>query len=147
MAIQAGGVHLRVAGESLPISLLVDRRDGTASILLPVLKLYNTVAIGRYDPERTILRGARFERHGERHLTGLACSDWAASSPQGHASACITQDGVILAGTASDRSGELGTVRATTVVYGTLPPVLFRLPDGYHDAGGMIGIAGLGQGQ
>ena len=143
VSIQAGGLHLRVAGESLPISLLVDRRDGSALILLPMLKLYNTVTIGRFDPERTILRGARFERHGERHLAGLACTDWTAISPKGHASACITQDGVILAGMASDASGDLGTVRATTVAYGALPPVLFRLPDGYHDTGGVLGIAGV----
>ncbi len=142
VSVQAGGLHLRVAGESLPISLLVDRREGTAAILLPMLKLYDTVAIGRFDPERTILRGAHFERRGDRHLAGLACTDWTAVSPRGHASACITPDGVILAGMASDASGDLGTVRATVVAYGALPPVLFRLPDGYHDAGGAIGLAG-----
>ena len=135
VAIEAGGRHLRIAGEDLPTAFLVDRGAGTATILLPLLKLYTTVAIGRFDPERTILRGARFERHGARHLAGLACTDWAASSPQGHASACITPDGVILAGTASDASGELGTVRAATVVYGPLAPVLFHRPDGYRDAG------------
>ncbi len=135
VAIEGGGQHLRIAGEDLPTAFLVDRGAGTATILLPLLKLYTTVGIGRFDPERTILRGARFERHGERFLAGLTCTDWSAFSPQGHANACITPDGVILAGTASDRSGELGTVRATTVAYGALAPVLFRRPDGYHDAG------------
>ena len=135
VAIEGGGRHLRIAGEDLPTAFLVDRGAGTATILLPLLRLYTTVGIGRFDPERTILRGARFERHGERSLAGLVCTDWAASSPQGHANACITPDGVILAGTASDASGKLGTVRATTVAYGALAPVLFRRPDGYRDAG------------
>ena len=113
----------------------MDRPAATATILLPLLKLYTTVGIGRFDPERSILRGARFERHGERHMAGLACTDWTAVSPQGHASGCITPDGVILAGTAWDGSGELGTVRAATVSYGALPVVLFRRPDGYSNAG------------
>ncbi len=142
VSIEGGGRHLRVAGESLPVALLVDRSSETAAILLPMLKLYNTVAIGRYDPERTVLRGAQYERQGERHLAGLACTDWTAHSPQGRASACITRDGVILAGAASDASGALGSVRATTVDFTPLPPVLFRLPDGYHDAGGAMGLAG-----
>ncbi len=133
--IEGGGRHLRIAGEELPTAFLVDRNAGTATILLPLLKLYTIVGIGRFDPERTILRGASFQRHGQRSLAGLACTDWTAFSQQGRASACITPDGVILAGTASDRSGELGSVRATTVAYGALEPVLFRLPDGYHDAG------------
>ena len=137
VAIEGGGRHLRIAGEDLPTAFLVDRGAGTATILLPLLRLYTTVGIGRFDPERTILRGAVFQRHGERALAGLACTDWTAASAQGHASACITADGVILAGSASDRSGELGSVRATTVAYGALEPVLFRRPDGYRDAGAL----------
>ncbi len=137
VAIEGGGRHLRIAGEELPTAFLVDRDAGTATILLPLLKLYTVVGIGRFDPERTILRGATFQRHGERSLAGLGCTDWTAVSPQGHATACITPDGVILAGAASDRSGELGRVRATTVDYGALGPVLFRRPDGYHDAGAL----------
>ena len=148
VAIEAGGRHLRIAGADLPTAFLVDRPASTATILLPMLKLYSTVGIGRFDPEQTVLRDARFERHGLRSLAGLDCTDWTASSRQGRASACITADGVILAGTASDQSGPLGTVRATNVQYAPLPPILFRRPDGYRNAGdlsGVIGIAGANQ--
>ena len=143
VAIEAGGRHLRIAGEDLPTAFLVDRPAETATILLPMLKLYSTVSIGKFDPEQTILPGARFERHGQRTMAGLACTDWTARSPRGQASACITEDGVILAGTAADGSGPLGTVRASTVRYGALLPVLFRRPDGYRSAGDLSGFAGF----
>ena len=144
VAIEGGGRHLRIASADLPTSFLVDRPDGTATILLPMLKLYATVGIGQFDPERTVLRGARFERHGGHSVAGLACTDWTAVSVQGHAEACITEDGVILQGSATDRHGLLGSVRATTVEYAALAPVLFRRPDGYTNAGSLP-IAGFQQ--
>ncbi len=135
VAIEGGGEHLRIASESLPTSFLVDRGAHRLAILLPLLKLYSTVGTGRFDPQETVLKDARFERHGARRLAGLACTDWSARSEQGTASACITEDGVILAGTAADKHGPLGSVRATNVHYGALPKMLFRLPSGYRDAG------------
>lgn len=135
--IEAGGRHLRIASEQLPTAFLVDRPAQTATVLLPMLKLYATVGIGRYDPEETVLRGASFTRHGRRRVAGLACTVWSAVSPQGHAEACITDDGVILAGTAWDAHGEIGSVQASAVQYGALPPVVFRRPDDYRSAGSL----------
>ncbi len=146
VAIEGGGRHLRITSADLPTAFLVDRPGGTATILLPMLKLYATVGIGAFDPERTILRGARFEQHGGHSLAGLGCTDWTATSAQGRADACITADGVILQGSATDRHGLLGNVRATTVQYGALEPVLFRRPDGYTNAGSLP-IDGLGGAQ
>ncbi len=141
--IEGGGTHLRITSPELPTAFLVDRPAETATILLPMLKLYATVGIAKYDPEQNVLRGARFDRHGVRFLNGLACTDWTAFSAQGHASACITDDGVILAGSATDRHGLVGAVHATTVHYRALPPILFRRPDGYNNAGSIpVGVPG-----
>ncbi len=146
VSIAAGGAKLRITAQDLPTAFLVDRPLHTATVLLPMLKLFATYNIGRFDPENTVLRGARFERHGRERLAGKSCTDWTAMSAQGTASACITEDGVILRGHASDRHGELGTLLASTVEYGPLPPQLFERPSGYTDAGTLpIGVTGLKQ--
>jgi hypothetical protein len=144
--IEGGGGHLRITSPELPTAFLVDRPAETATILLPMLKLFATVGIAKYDPEQSVLRGAHFDRHGVRFLDGLVCTDWTAFSAQGHASACITDDGVILTGTASDRHGLLGAVHATTVQYRALPPILFRRPDGYRNAGSIPVDSGVAAG-
>ncbi len=137
VAIEAGGRHLRVTSAELPTAFIVDRPEGVATILLPMLKLYATVGVGAYDPERTVLRGARFERHNQHSVAGLVCTEWTAASAQGQAQACITVDGVILQGQAADRHGLLGRVRATRVQFGALDPVLFRRPEDYSNAGSL----------
>jgi hypothetical protein len=144
VSILGGGTKLRITSEDLPTAFLVDRPSETATILLPMLKLYATVGIGPFDPQQTILKRARFERHGQEHFAGHACTDWTAISPNGQASACITDDGVILRGTAEDRHGLLGMVQADHVDYGGLSPELFRRPPGYRNAGALPvdGLAG-----
>jgi hypothetical protein len=147
VSIQAGGAHLRITSPDLPTAFLVDRPAQVATILLPVLKLYATVGIGAYDPQRTVLRDAHFVGHGQERLAGRACTDWTARSPRGQAEACITDDGVILRGSAADRNGPIGAVDAARVQYGDLSPLLFRLPGGYHDAGSLpvAGLSGAGR--
>ena len=143
VSVQAGGAHLRITSADLPTAFLVDRPAHLATILLPFLKLYATVGIGQYDPQETVLRQARFERHGRAMVAGLACTNWTAASPQGEAAACISDDGVILRGTAADANGRLGAVQATMVQYGPLPSELFRRPAGYSNAG-TLPVDGLG---
>lgn len=143
VSVQAGGAHLRITSADLPTAFLVDRPAQVATILLPLFKLYATVGIGAYDPQETVLRSARFERHGMSVVAGHTCTDWTAISPQGQARACITDDGVILRGTASDRHGPLGAVLASTVQYGALSPALFRRPADFHNAG-TLPLDGMG---
>ncbi len=137
VSIAAGGARLRITAQDLPTAFLVDRPAHVATILLPMLKLFTTVKIGAFDPQETVLRGARFERHGHETLAGRDCTDWTAQSPQGSAAACITDDGVILRGRAADRHGDLGAILASTVQYGALPPALFVRPPGFSNAGAL----------
>jgi hypothetical protein len=141
--IAAGGARLRISAEDLPTAFLIDRRDHVATILLPMLKIFATVKIGDYDPQETVLRGAHFERHGTETIAGRPCTDWTAVSAQGAASACITEDGVILRGHAANHQGDLGTVLASTVDYGALPADLFERPPGFANAGSLP-VGGLG---
>jgi hypothetical protein len=133
VAISAGGRRLHITSEDLPTTILVDRDTETAEILLPLLRAYAELRIGRYDPERTILHGAGFTRGPERAFLGRRCTEWRAVSQDGHASACITPDGVILQGAASsNRRGDLGAVQARRVTAGTLPAELFQVPPDFQ---------------
>jgi len=147
VSIAAGGTRLRITAQDLPTAFLVDRRDHVATILLPMLKMFTTVPIGDYDPQTTILRNAHFERNGTATIAGYPCTNWKAISPQGSAAACITDDGVILRGRATNHHGEIGAVMASTVEYGAIPPEVFQRPRGFSNAGNLpIGaLAGLKQ--
>jgi hypothetical protein len=135
VSIEAGGAHLRIAGQDLPLSILVDRPAGVAHVLVPLLRAYSSVDIARYDPERGVLRGAVFTRGGTERLAGGRCTDWRAASASGTASACITEGGVILKGEFANRNGAGGAVLATSVDYAPLPRWTWSLPAGFHDMG------------
>jgi hypothetical protein len=135
VAIQAGGTRLRIVGDELPTSFIVDRRSETAAIVLPMLKTFTRVSIARYDPAQTVLAGASFVRGARDVVAGFACTHWRARSARGTAEACLTEDGVILQGSVtSDRKGTLGIVRALRVSYGGLPPQIFTVPDDYVES-------------
>jgi hypothetical protein len=144
VSIEAGGRRLRISAQDLPAIFLVDRPAGTATILVPLLRGYATASISRYDPEVTILRGARFTKGGAEMVAGLACTDWKAVSASGSAAACITPDGIILKGSATDRHGGTGSVVASSVAYGGLDPSTFERPEDYKFVGdlppGLLGM-------
>jgi len=144
VSIQAGGRRLRISAQDLPAIFLIDRPAGTATILVPLLRGYATASISRYDPEATVLRGARFTRGGAETIAGLACTDWKAVSASGSAEACITPDGIILKGSATDRHGGSGSVVASTVAYGSLDAATFERPEDFKFVGdlppGLLGM-------
>ena len=63
LSVALGGVGGRPPRFPLT-TFLVDRPAGEATILLPMLRAYSAVKIGKYDVERTVLRGAHFTRAG-----------------------------------------------------------------------------------
>ncbi len=146
VAIAAGGRLLRVTSPDLPTQILVRRDMETATIMLPLLRMYADLPIGRYDPERTVLRGATYVGTGEARVAGLRCALWRATSPEGEARACITENGVILRGEArSDRRGALGAIVARRVVFGNLPAETFTVPPEYQRSPIAIDPQGLGR--
>ena len=135
VSIEAGGVHLRIQGDEIPASIVVDRNAGLAHVMVPLLRAYTSLSVARYDPERTVLRDARFERVGQEQLSTGRCTDWIARSASGTASACITEGGVILKGDVTNRHGRVGSVLATAVAYAPLPPWTWAIPADWHDLG------------
>jgi hypothetical protein len=146
VSIAAGGRKLRVISPDLPTTIVVRRDTETASIMLPLLRMYAELPVGRYDPERTVLRGAGYTSVGEARVAGLACTQWRAVSAEGEARACITGQGVILRGEArSVRRGALGAVVARRVAFGALPASDFEVPGNYTKSPIAIDAQGLGQ--
>ena len=133
VAIEAGGQHLRITSPELPTTFLVDRGAGMAQIVLPLLRAYTDMKIAKFDPQRTVLRGAHFTRGGSARVAGRDCVNWHAESSQGTADACITDDGVIMRGAAnSARRGNLGQLVASRVIYGTVPQAAFEVPPDFQ---------------
>ena len=146
VSIAAGGRLLRVISPDLPTTIVVRRDTETASIMLPLLRMYAELPVGRYDPERTVLRGATYTSVGEARVAGLGCMQWRAVSAEGEARACITDHGVILRGEArSARRGALGAIVARRVVFGVLPAETFEVPADYQKSPIAIDAQGLGQ--
>jgi hypothetical protein len=83
--------------------------------------------------------GLRFARAGHRTVAGLGCAVWIVRGPGGHGDACVTHDGVVLAGEGEgdkpDDQGQIpyGRLAATSVTYGTLPASLFEAPSGLQE--------------
>ncbi|WP_338663364.1 hypothetical protein VQH23_24930 [Pararoseomonas sp. SCSIO 73927] len=122
--------------------MLVDRRAGTA-----VMVMDGQRAVMALPPEavraltQAVPEGVRFERRGTATVAGQACTEWAATGPQGQGVACLTQDGVTLRATGQAPNGGQGGIEATEVRYGAQDPARFRVPEGYQTMQGMPGGA------
>jgi hypothetical protein len=83
--------------------------------------------------------GLRFARAGHRIIAGVACAVWTVRGPDGSGQACVTQDGIILAGEGQgDRPAKQGQIqagrlKAVTVSYAPLPASLFEAPSGLQE--------------
>ena len=146
VAVKAGGMRLRITSDVLPTTLLVDRVTEKAAIMLPMLRAYSDIKIGRFDPSNTVLKGASFTRGPVEHLAGHDCTVWQAASAQGTAEACITPDGVILRGAVqNEKRGKQVTITATRVEFGAVPDAEFAVPPDFQRSPFKLSLDGLGK--
>lgn len=81
----------------------------------------------------------QFRPRGHRMVAGHRCMEWSVLGPDGHGNACITRDGLLLAGegqgNAPDSSGQIpsGRLTAVSVSYDTVPPDVFAIPPGLQE--------------
>lgn len=132
VGIEAGGIRLRVTSPALPMALVLDRAQGRGLVMLPMLKLYSTVGLGGFGLDGPAIKRLRFERQGQDRVAGHTCTRWTVTAPGGQGHACLTPDGVILAGDSTDHHGTTHSLIATALRYEPLPPALFQLPEGFH---------------
>jgi hypothetical protein len=146
VAIRAGGTKLRITSDTLPTTLLVNRDTEQAAIMLPMLRAYSDVKIGRYDPEHTVLKDASFLRTGRDRVAGHECTVWRSTSKDGTAEACITPDGLILRGAVdSDKRGRQVTVDATRVDFGPIAEAEFEVPPDFQKSPFKLSLDGFGK--
>lgn len=145
VAVAAGGRQLRITSDMLPTTILVNRDTGMADIVLPMVRMYSALPIGRYDPQNTVLKGARFQAAGQARVAGRACTEWHAQSEQGRASACITPDGLILRGSVTNQHGRDVTILATAVLPGPVPRDQLTVPPGFQPSPFKLSLKGIGQ--
>lgn len=114
--------------EAGPIYVLADPRTRQATLVMQsfALRLPPGDRTFAYLPDE----GTRFVRGPAASVAGYRCTNWTVSSSHGSGTACITDDGVILRGTAADRNGHGGAIEAVSVSYGPQPPALFEVPQG-----------------
>lgn len=141
-----GGKRLQITSPELPTMLLINRADGVAEVVLPVLRAFSRMDIRGMDPETTILRDASFTRRGQAKIAGRACTRWQAESPQGAGEGCFTADGVLLEGALrSTRRGELVRVIARAVADYAPPPQDFDVPEGFSESPFQLNPKGFGK--
>ena len=146
VAVKAGGMRLRITSDTLPTTLLVNRDTEKAAIMLPMLRAYSDIKIGRFDPTNTVLKGANFTQGGQERVAGHECTVWRAASAEGTAEGCITADGVILRGAvANEKRGKQVTLTATRVEFGPVPDADFVVPPDFQRSPFKLGVDGLGK--
>jgi hypothetical protein len=83
--------------------------------------------------------GLSFARAGHQTIAGVGCTLWTVRGPHGSGDACVTHDGIILAGEGQgdrpDDHGQIpsGRLVATSVSYAALPAALFAPPPGLQE--------------
>ncbi|MCB8879394.1 hypothetical protein ACELLULO517_04055 [Acidisoma cellulosilytica] len=81
----------------------------------------------------------RFQPRGQRQVAGHGCMDWSVEGPGGQGEACITRDGILLAGSGQgnkpDDQGQIqsGRLTAISVNYDPVPPDAFAIPPGLQE--------------
>ncbi len=69
---------------------------------------------------------------GMKRIADVPCQEWSIESPRGKATACVTEDGLILAEDGVDADGLQGRLQAVSVRYEDIPADRFQPPAGFQ---------------
>lgn len=120
--------------------LLLDRGAERVLLVSPGKHLIFAVSSGGF-LHRDVGPGANleFRPRGQREIAGHGCTAWSVVGPGGHGEACVTRDGIVLAGQGQgnrpDEHGQVpaGRLTAVAVSYAPVPPALFAIPPGLQE--------------
>jgi hypothetical protein len=135
------GDLLRVDGPAGEGDTVLDRTTGTLTVVINASHAFMVIPSKSPVPDPFLLDpAADYKRTGtSQTIASVPCTDWLATSKQGHAQVCISDDGLLLAAKGVDGTGASGQVRAVKVSTGPLAPDLFTPPSSYqriaHPAG------------
>ncbi|QHC35738.1 hypothetical protein FMA36_09840 [Komagataeibacter xylinus] len=112
---------------------ILNRMSRQVTIIINPQKVYSQLD-ARYGIRNPFLLdlSMTFARKGTSSVAGVACTQWDVTTDQGNATACVTDDGVVLQEIGVDGDGLKGRLEATKVVYGPIPDSMFQPPEGYR---------------
>lgn len=130
----AEGARMRIDSGDGAASTVLDRTAQTVMIVLNGPRVYSRLT------DRTGVRNPflldvsmQYRRLGSATIAGIDCTRWSVTSPQGQASACVTENGLILSEDGVDADGLKGRLKAISVSYDTIPTSTFEPPEGYQE--------------
>jgi hypothetical protein len=120
---------------------ILDRPGQTVTLVMNKQKLYVQFSprSGLRNPFLLDL-SMHFTPAGTGEVAGLACQKWTIATQRGNATACVTEDGVILSESGVDSEGTQGQLTALNVQYGPIDPSLFLPPAGYQKVTGHMPV-------
>lgn len=113
---------------------ILDRPGQVVTLVMVPRKLYAHIRPqhGLHNPFMLDL-GMKYTKGGKETIAGAVCDHWDIQTAHGKASACVTDDGVILAEDGVDADGASGSIRAVSLSYGDLPTATFQPPAGFQE--------------
>lgn len=112
---------------------ILDRDRKLMTVVINPARVYMEIPEREAPPSPFLLDASmRFTRVGTDEVAGLGCTHWAITAASGSATACVTQDGVLLSEEGVDSQGARGRLVAQRVTYGLLPTTVFQPPAGYN---------------
>lgn len=119
-----------MASQAPTASLIFDTERDRAVTLIPERKAYmQRDTKGLANPGLFLGPTLAYTREGTEQFAGLTCTDWAIKKDNADASACVTNDGVVLKASGAGEHAEHLT--AVSVTYGPPPNDAFSIPKNY----------------
>ncbi|GBQ97318.1 DUF4412 domain-containing protein [Asaia lannensis] len=130
---KAEGDKLRIDAADRAGSTILDRPAQRVTLIMHKQRVYTSFAPkhGLRNPFMLDMT-MQYAPDGTGMVAGLACNKWTITSPHGKATACVTEDGVILSEEGVDADGLHGKLEAQTVTYGPLAESQFQPPADYQ---------------
>lgn len=119
-----------VGSRAAEASIIFDTTNDRAVTLIPGRKAYMQRSTkGLANPGLFLSPTLTYAKQGTEHFAGLTCTDWTIKTDAAQASACVTDDGVILKATGAGKGAQ--NLTAIAITYGPPPVGTFSVPENY----------------
>ncbi|MBS1102784.1 hypothetical protein JK202_07090 [Gluconobacter sp. Dm-62] len=133
VAFSGAGDLLRIDSQDGNGVTILDRPAQQVTLVMMKQQVYTRLhpSHGLHNPFMLDL-DMQYTPAGHETVAGVACGRWTILSSHGKASACVTDDGVILDENGVDADGVEGSIKALSVSYQDIPASTFEPPAGFH---------------
>ncbi|WP_025886619.1 DUF4412 domain-containing protein [Asaia prunellae] len=138
---KAEGDKLRIDAPDHAGSTILDRPAQRVTLIMHKQRVYTSFSPNHGLRNPFMLDMAmQYAPDGTSSVAGLACNKWTITSSHGKATACVTEDGVILSEEGVDADGLRGKLAAQKVTYGPIAEDQFVPPTDYQQITGHMPI-------